>query len=72
MVGTDDALCVDSGVVGGCDFDCVFGAEVAVLGVTCSCTLLILRPESYVLNYRCIIQSQTLLYYDPMTDRHDT
>lgn len=31
MVGTDDAVCVDSGVVGGCYLDCVLGAEVAVL-----------------------------------------
>lgn len=31
MVGTDDAVCVDSGVVAGCYFDCVLGPEVAVL-----------------------------------------
>ena len=32
-MGTDDAVCVDSGVVGCCYSDCVFGAEVAVLAV---------------------------------------
>lgn len=31
MVGADDAVCVDCGVVGGCDFNCAFGTEVAVL-----------------------------------------
>lgn len=41
-MGTDDVVCVDSGVMGCCYPDCVFGAKVAVLAVSHLYTIILL------------------------------